>query len=207
MPLIGQSVVLSSANTYIAADQLTAINLAAAGGAGNKATVIPRYPLWPSLAKYVNDNGSFPELLPEYIWDSATTDNQTLAFAGLSGGVGSGGEPIRLSVNLNVFSDNAHIARIDVYDFSGGSVTYVETITPPLLTDGSMDPNAGLLESIPFDWQTIRFYNARSSSLSGEGIYGILVSFTVVNYSGFIPPVTPGNPAGLMFYADVQFFT
>lgn len=119
--LLGQTVVASGASTYIAADQLTAINLAATVDPDHKATVIPRFPAWPSITKYVNDNGGFSDVVPEYIWDSTTTDNQVRAFAALSGGVGSQVSPVTMSVSLTVFADNAHIARIDVYDFSGSS--------------------------------------------------------------------------------------
>lgn len=207
MPLLGQSVVASGANTFIAADQLTAINLAVTNAPGNKATVIPHYPVWPSITKYVNDNGPFPTILPQYIWDSTTTDNQVRAFAARSGALGSLSSQVRMSVNLTVFSDNAHIARIDVYDFSGPSLTFVETITPPVLMDGSLDANTSLIETLPYNWQNIRIYHEQSSLLPAAGQYGIIVSFTAVNYLGFSPPITPGNPAGLMFYAHVDYIT
>ncbi|CAH8708752.1 hypothetical protein M5W83_26070 [Paenibacillus thiaminolyticus] len=207
MPFLGQTVVASGASTYIAADQLTAINLAATVDPDHKATVIPRFPAWPSITKYVNDNGGFSDVVPEYIWDSTTTDNQVRAFAALSGGVGSQVSPVTMSVSLTVFADNAHIARIDVYDFSGSSPAFVETLTPPVLTDGSLDANTGLIETPPYNWQDIRIYNKQSSPLPAGGIYGIIVSFTVVNYLGPTPPITPGNPAGLMFYANVEFYT
>lgn len=205
MPFFGQSVVVSDAQTYIAADQLTAINLAINNAPGNRATVIPRYPVWPSITKYVNDNSVFNNVFPEYIWDSTTMDNQVRAFAARGGAVGTESETITLSVSLTVFADNAHIARVDVYDFNGIVPVFVETITPPVLVDGSLDANTGLIETLPLNWQNIRIYNNQSSALPGDGLYGIIVSFTAVNYLGPFPPVTPGNPAGLMFYAHVGY--
>jgi len=202
MPLIGQTIVVSGANTYVANDQLTAINLATTFAPGNKATVIPRYPVWPTINRYVNDNGLFSSVSPEYIWDSSTTDNQVRAFAVLSGGA-----PVTLSVTMADFADNAHVARIDVYNLSDPSRVFVETITPPVLVDRSMDANTSLVETFPYNWQDIRIYNSTSNLLPGTGIYAILVSFTAVNYLGTTPPITPGNPAGIMFYAHATYST
>ncbi|EPY11406.1 MULTISPECIES: hypothetical protein [unclassified Paenibacillus] len=204
MPFLGQTVVASNANTYVAPDQLTAINLAVTGAAGNRATVISQYPVWPNITKYSNDTSGFGT--PEYIWDSTTTDNQVRAFAAFSGGVGSEVSSVSLDVSLTVFADNAHVARLDVYDLSGQNPAFITTLTPPVLTDGSMDANTGLVEILPYNWQNIRIYNISSNPLPAGGIYGILASFTVVNYLGPNPPVTPGNPAGLMFYANINFF-
>ncbi|KJB84746.1 hypothetical protein AZ66_29055 [Paenibacillus sp. E194] len=204
MPLAGQTIVASDEFTYIAADQLTAINLAVTGAAGNRATVISQYPVWPNIIKYSNDNSGFAE--PKYIWDSTTTDNQVRAFAAFSGGIGGGESSLTVDINLTVFADNAHVARLDVYDLSGQNPAFITTLTPPVLTDGSMDANTGLVEILPYNWQNIRIYNISSNPLPAGGIYGILASFTVVNYLGPKPPVTPGNPAGLMFYANINFF-
>lgn len=206
MPFVGQTFVASSGNTYIAADQLTAINLAVTGAAGHRATVISQYPVWPNITKYNNDDTLFGNETPEYIWDSTTTDNQVRAFAAFSGGVGNP-LPLTLDVSLTVFADNAHVARLDVYDFQSGSPVYVTTLTPAVLTDGSMDANTGLVEIIPYNWQNIYIYRIASNPLPPLGIYVILASFTVTNYLGPNPPVTPGNPAGIMFYGSIHFFT
>lgn len=207
MPFIGKMEVISSADTYVAADQTAAIALAVSSGPTDKATVIPRYPLWSSLTKYANDNGPFPTQVPQYIWDSTTTDGQVRAFAARSEMFFSGGDPVAISVCLTVFADNAHIARIDIYDFNVPSATLVETLTPPILVDGSMDANAGLTEVIPYNWQDLRVYSAQSSVLPGDGVYAVVVSFTVVNYLGFQPPMSPGNPAVLMFYSNIDICT
>ena len=128
------------------------------------------------------------------------------AFAAFSGGVGSAESSVSLDVSLTVFADNAHVARLDVYDLSGQNPAFITTLTPPVLTDGSMDANTGLVEILPYNWQSIRIYNISSDPLPAGGIYGILASFTVVNYFGPNPPFTPGNLAGLMFYANINFF-
>ncbi|MGG4395558.1 hypothetical protein ABEX25_14755 [Paenibacillus thiaminolyticus] len=191
---LGQTVVASGGSTYIAADQLTAINLAATVGPDHKATVIPRFPAWPSITKYVNDNGRFADVVPEYIWDSTTTDNQVRAFAALSGGVGSQVSPVTMSVSLTVFADNAHIARIDVYDFSGSSPAFVETLTPPVLTDGSLDANTGLIETPPYNWTTPMIDSqhgtqrtlCRPSIAAGSSHYqAIFISKTIIPLKGF----------------------
>ncbi|NEZ42776.1 hypothetical protein GQA12_14645 [Paenibacillus alvei] len=204
MPFVGQTFLASNELTYIAADQLTAINLAVTGAAGNKATVIPQYPVWPNIIKYNNDIG-FGD--PKYIWDSTTTDNQVRAFAALSQGFGSGDSSVTADVSLTVFADNAHIARLDVYDLAGISPVFITTLTPPVLTDGSMDANTGLVEILPYNWQNIRYFHTRSNSLPPGGLYAILASFTVTNYLGPNPPVTPGNPAGLLFFANISFYS
>jgi hypothetical protein len=205
MPFVGQTIVASDEFTYIAADQLTAISLAVTNAPGNRATVISQYPVWPNIIKYSNDNSGFPD--PKYIWDSTTTDNQVRAFAAFSGGVSSGESSLTVDINLTVFADNAHVARLDVYDFSGQNPAFITTLTPPVLTDGSMDANTGLVEILPYNWQNIRIYNKRSNPLPAGGLYAILASFTVTNYLGPNPPVTPGNPAGLMFYANITYYS
>lgn len=203
----GQTVLASDAFTYVAPDQPTAINLAVTGAIGNRATVISRYPVWPNITKYSNDNSPFINVTPKYIWDSTTTDNQVRGFAAFSGGVGSEVNALTLDVSLTVFADNAHFARLDVYNVAGDSPVYITTLTPPVLTDGNMDPITGLVEIVPYNWQNIRIYNMTSPPLPAGGIYAILASFTVTNYFGFNPPITPGNPAGLMFYANITFFS
>lgn len=136
--------------------------------------IISQYPVWPNITKYSNDNGIFANITLEYIWDSTTTDNQVRAFAAFSGGVGSEASSVSLDVSLTVFADNAHVARLDVYDLSGQNPAFNTTLTPPVLTDGSMDANTGLVEILPYNWQNIRIYNISSDPLPAGGIYGIL---------------------------------
>ena len=205
MPIVGQAIIVSSSNVYVANDRDTAIALAVSGAPGNKATVIPRYALWPQLIKYSNDNGLFPTINPRYIWDSTTSDGQSRGFAARSGGI-SNANPLTINVNLCVFSDNAHVARVDVYNFSPPTPVLVQTLTPPVLLDGNMDPIVGLIETPPYNWQDIRVYkNSSSNPLPPGAIYVVVVSFTAVNY--ILNPLGSENPAGLSFVANVDFIS
>lgn len=53
MSFAGQTVLASNAFTYVAPDQPTAINLAVTGAIGHRATVISRYPVWPTSPSIV----------------------------------------------------------------------------------------------------------------------------------------------------------
>lgn len=204
MPILGGSTIVSDEFTYIAGDQLTAIDLAINNDPGNKATVLPTFVGWPSIMPYSNYSNN----KPSFIWDSVTTDSQSRGFAKMSGSFKHDEFSTQAILWMAVFTDNAHVARVDVYNTEdSANPIYVETISPVVLQDGSMDPNTGLTEVQPYNWQTVRVFQGASSLLQSNTFHSIVVSFTAVNYTGATPPATPGNVAGLMFYAQVSFTT
>lgn len=189
--------------TFVSEENRESAIAQALDNSGNIATDIGRdFPNWPQLLSYVNDNSSFTTTSPSYVWDSFTTTPQTRFFGAAITTPLLGNVEIynyQLIVNLRVFCDNAHDVKIEVYNLDG---TLADTINPAAnLIDGSLDPNAGTADDVPFNWLNIRYYSNNSNNLPANASYKVVVSFKAVNYN-INPPGSP-NPAGLAFALDV----
>ncbi|URT71578.1 hypothetical protein [Cytobacillus firmus] len=182
---------------------------------GNHPDPVPRVNVWPSLKKFGNDTTTQPYSPfggvsnPEYIWNQPTSDGQTVAFAVASGAfVVIPGEILSFGVFLNAFADNAMQAKIELFEFAGG--TFGKAFPQPtgldefLLVAGEPNtPAEGLTETQPYNWQDIRMYSTRFSApiaTTSSRTFTIVVSFEVTNY--LIQPNRP-NPAGLQFICDI----
>jgi hypothetical protein len=192
--------------TFVALDRATAIAEAREDD-GLLATNISRVTVWPELQPYTNDNSLMTLLFPTtpaYVWDSFTTTPQIRYFAVASTQFTlTTGEA--LICILRVFCDNAHDARIDVFDLSDGDL--FRTMTPAAnLIDGSLDPNAGTADDVPFNWLNVRHFSSPTSLLdavppSRNGhSFQVVLSFEAVNYNSPDPSL---NPAGLAFVCDI----
>jgi hypothetical protein len=174
----------------------------AKANAGSVATNVGRvFSGWPQLLPYTNDNSGFTLQAPQYVWDLFTTTPQTRYFAAAitSSAILTGAQ---LIFNLRVFCDNAHDALIEVYDATTGALVDIITPAPPVnLIDGSLDPNAGTADDVPFNWLNVRYYSNVSKPIPVDVTYDIVVSFRAENYN--INPPGSNNPAGLAFALDV----
>lgn len=186
---------VSDSTSYVAFDRDAAIALALAGNVGN-ATVVPRISAWPELVNYTNNNGVVGD--PQYIWDSTTSDGQSRGFAARSNAFSGFSNYV---ISLTTFCDNAHSVRIDIYELPEADPILLETLTPPVLIDGNMDPITGLTEVQPYNWQSVRIYTIASSTLSTNNPHIMIFSFTGVNYN--VSSAGAPNPAGIVFSVDI----
>jgi hypothetical protein len=200
--LVSRNTPLGSATaTFVSPISRNAAISMAIAGAGSVATNVGRvFSGWPQLLPYVNDNSGFTLTAPQYVWDSFTTTPQTRYFAAAIN------TPVldsdaQLIVDLTVFCDNAHDALIEVFDAATGALVDTITPAPPVnLIDGSLDPNAGTADDVPFNWLNIRYYSNNSVQLPNAS-HKVVVSFQAENYN--INPPGSNNPAGLAFALDV----
>lgn len=157
---------------------------------------------WNRLAPYTNatefDDLAIPpgEEVPQFVWDSATSDGETRYFAmaaeitpdfGLTG----------LLIAVTNFADNAHDYQVGIYDASKTLL-----LQGPVLLDGNTTtPSIGLTEPAPFNWQTMRSDTQVLSITLGAGtLYYLVISYRVTNY---LQVDGKPNPAGLAFMVDV----
>ncbi|RAP78571.1 hypothetical protein [Paenibacillus montanisoli] len=114
---------------------------------------------------------------------------------------------MQILINITVFCDNAHDLQIDLFDTTAGNL--FTTLTPiGNLTDGLLDPNTGVVDDVPFNWQNVRYYSIFTAPIPAErNFHSILIipSFQAVNYS--IAPPGSFNPAALAFVADLYLIT
>jgi hypothetical protein len=201
--LVSRNTPLGSATaTFVSPISRNAAIAMAIAGAGSVATNVGRvFSGWPQLLPYTNDNSGFTLQAPQYVWDSFTTTPQTRYFAAAitSSAILTGAQ---LIFNLKVFCDNAHDALIEVYDATTGELVDIITPAPPVnLIDGSLDPNAGTADDVPFNWLNVRYYSNVSKPIPVDVTYDIVVSFRAENYN--INPPGSNNPTGLAFALDV----
>ncbi|MCR8842644.1 hypothetical protein NQ117_03030 [Paenibacillus sp. SC116] len=199
--------VSSDSSTYVALDRASAIAQARAQSGVLATNVGREFAGWPILLPYVNDNSPAAPVFnqaPQFVWDSFTTTPQTRFFAAPQFGVLGLATDESMLFDLRVFCDNAHDVRIDLFDETAGDL--FATITPAAnLIDGSLDPNAGIANDVPYNWLNIRYYSNISPPTPPErsgNEFSYVISFQVVNYN-IIPPVP--NPAGLMFALDLWY--
>lgn len=221
-----QRLVSNGSTVFVGVDREEA-EINAANEVGGTASVIPRLSLdWPSLKKYDNDlSPASPSpfsgvVNPDYIWQPPISDGQTRAFAIASNSFTVTGifippissfERATFSVCLSAFSDNAMTAKITLFEQLGGN--YVKVPVQPvglsdfILTAGTPNtPSTGLTETIPYNWQDIRFYSTSFTAplavpIGAPRTFKVVISFMATNYLPIAP--VPGNPAGLQFIADL----
>lgn len=205
MPIIPiQRVVSSTTNTVAAIDRATAVSNLLAGNPPNVVNVGNILGNYPEIVKYTNDNntafGSTPD--PQIIW------SQTPIVSGESHGFAAQSDVIPLSVgivnnfliSLAVFSDNAHLSRIQIVNDLGVFLAPQPTGLDVDLLDGSL--NILTVETPPFNWQRVRYYTIPVSLglIAVSTNVRFVFSFTAVNYNH--DPSLP-NPAGHAFIADI----
>jgi hypothetical protein len=207
-----QRLISNTTDVFLGTDRDKAV-MNAVNNKGDHPDLVPRFPRWPSLKKFDNDDssisfspfGGFPN--PRYIWDKRTTAGQTAAFATASSTFITFDPPIRstFSIFLAAFADIAMEAKIEMFEQIGG--IFVKSAPQPsglgdvLFVAG--DPNTpavGLTETKPFNWQDIRVYSTHFE-LPPSKVWKIVISFEVTNYL----PKNPNNPnpAGLQFMVDI----
>lgn len=200
-----ERIVSSPMNVFVAATREEAVQ-AAISGLGTRAVPVDRQNVWPTIQRYVNDNGSFVTYNPatqdpEYIWSSVTQNAQSLGFA-VSSAAYTFSQSTSFDINVTAFADNAHSTQIDLVNAATGTIISSGPLGV-LLEDGSLLPSAGTTvetNNYPYNWQNIRSYSISTGALP-TGSYRIIVSFIAVNYDQY--PTIPTNPAALAFMVDI----
>lgn len=209
-----QRLTSNTTTVFLGADREQAA-LNAANATGDHPNLVARFPSWPSLQKFDNDNSLEPfspfgnVSNPQYIWDKTTTAGQTAAFAIASSIFSSFGPDLKttFSIFLVAFADNAMEAKIEMFEEIGG--TFVNADPQPAGLDEFLlvagDPNTpavGITETEPFNWQDIRVYSTHFE-LPPSKSWIIVVSFEVTNYLPTANNLNNPNPAGLQFMVDI----
>lgn len=138
---------------------------------------------------------------PSFIWDSQSQNSGDLkGFA--VGRVLPNMQGANMVIFLQVFADNAHNARLSLYDSAKNLVTDLTPVGD--LRDGDMNPITGAIGDTqpPYQWQNVRYYsNLYTFSDLTPLNYALILSFEVSNYVDLNN--APTNPAALAFIMNV----
>lgn len=211
-PFVVSYRLVSGRDVIVGNSLANAANLAANGGATNRADVIAPYAYWPRLSFYENEQDPINGPAPVYIWELPVAPSQTRFFA-----IASGVLPVHfrevgvVQIVSVAVADNAFATRFELFRLNPRTGLYERVavqpaeLTPLLISGTPNNPSTGRNEvAPPYSWQFVRYYHTLFF-LESPGDYIVVQAFQATNYAN--PINSTVNPAGLEFITDVTLTT